>query len=380
MADPVSLLQATGAFPRAAFALRSRDVPLFYISSANEWRLSNSDLPFDPPAAGVASGADWDIGRVFGPDKIFNLQIDSALARPWELLQPPDEIALNVDGFGTILTIHSKFAAASDVLPGMQKPTLSFGPELKALKDMVSALEAFIDLPFNVEVNVNAGPGSSPSFIVQLKLKFRIGEGADERIDIGIGKFYGELELTGELEAALSGDSHGRLKLEFQGDVQQGILPPVLYAGGLFRFALEIRDTGKPVIELGLGTTTSLGGDLIKGLLEVEATIKYGYMLIPETLKPGVILGIEARAKLLAGLFSLSFSADAMARVERLNHDDKTIRIFADIRVAGRIQVAVFFKKSVDFRTQFEQNLPLAPLLIVANVNPLVALAANALI
>ena len=50
-----------------------------------------------------------------------------------------------------------------------------------------------------------------------------------------------------------------------------------------------------------------------------------------------------------------------MARVERLNHEDKTVRIFADIRVAGRIQVAKFFKKSVDFHTQFEQNLPLAP-------------------
>ena len=255
-----------------------------------------------------------------------------------------------------------------------------FGQVLNALKDMVNALEAFIDLPFKVEVHVTAGQGPSPSFIVHLNMKFRIGEGADERIDIGLGKFYGEFELTGELETALKGDSHGRLKLEFQGDVQQGILPPVLYAGGLFRFALEIGDTGHPVIELGLGTTTSLGGDLIKGLLEVEATIKYGYMLVPETLKPGVILGIEARAKLLAGLFALSFSADAMARVERLNSDDKTVRIFADIRVAGRIQVAVFFKKSVDFHTQFEQNIPLAPLLIAGNVNPLVAVAVSVLI
>ena len=69
-----------------------------------------------------------------------------------------------------------------------------------------------------------------------------------------------------------------------------------------------------------------------------------------------------------------------MARVERLNHEDKTVRIFADIRVAGRIQVAKFFKKSVDFHTQFEQNLPLAPLLIAGNANPLVAVAASALI
>jgi len=387
MADPVSLLQASGAFPRAAFALRGKETPLFDVSAANEWRLDNPNFSFVPPLGDVASGADWSIVRGFPVDPenplspIFNLQIDSsAVARPWEMLQPPNKIDLTIPGFGTVLTIDSNFAALSDALPGMQEPTLIFGPVLDALKDMVNALEAFIDLPFKVEVHVTAGQGPSPSFIVHLNMKFRIGEGADERIDIGLGKFYGEFELTGELETALKGDSHGRLKLEFQGDIQQGILPPVLYAGGLFRFALEIGDTGHPVIELGLGTTTSLGGDLIKGLLEVEATIKYGYMLVPETLKPGVILGIEARAKLLAGLFALSFSADAMALVERLNSDDKTVRIFADIRVAGRIQVAVFFKKSVDFHTQFEQNLPLAPLLIAGNVNPLVAVAVSVLI
>ncbi len=381
MADPVSLLQASSAFPRAAFALRGKEAPLFDVSSANEWLLGNPNFTFDPPLPDLASGADWKMAREFGVDKVFNLQIDSAaVARPWEMLQPPDKIELTLPVLGTVLTIDSNFAALSDAPPGMQEPTLTFGPALDALKDMVNALEAFVDLPFKVEVHVTAGQGPNPSFTVHLKLKFRIGEGADERIDIGLGKFYGEFELTGELEAALKGDSHGRLKLEFQGDIQQGILPPVLYAGGLFRFALEIGDTGPPVIELGLGTTTSLGGDLIKDLLEVEATMKYGYLLVPQTLKPGVILGIEARAKLLAGLFALSFSADAMARVERLNSDDKTVRIFADIRVAGRIQVAKFFKKSVDFHTQFEQNLPLAPLLIAGNVNPLVAVAASALI
>ena len=49
--------------------------------------------------------------------------------------------------------------------------------------------------------------------------------------------------------------------------------------------------------------------------------------------------------------------------------------IFAEVRVAGSVQVAVFFKEHVDFRTQFEQRIPLAPLLIVAGANPLVAAA-----
>ena len=52
--------------------------------------------------------------------------------------------------------------------------------------------------------------------------------------------------------------------------------------------------------------------------------------------------------------------------------------IFADLRVAGSVQVAVFFKERVDFRTQFEQNIPLGLLQIVAGVNPLVAAASTA--
>jgi len=162
--------------------------------------------------------------------------------------------------------------------------------------------------------------------------------------------------------------------------VQQAVLPPLLYAGGMFRFRIEVGHGQPPVIELGLGTVTSIGGDLIKGLLAVEATVKYGYTLVPQTLKPGVMLGIDARAKLLAGLLSMSFSADALARIERFNSEDKTVTIFADIRVAGSVQVAIFLNESFDFQTQFEQRMPLAPLLIAANVNPLLAVAANALI
>ena len=137
-----------------------------------------------------------------------------------------------------------------------------------------------MDLGFDFDVDVTTRNGPSPSFLISLSLKFLIGK-PTERIDIGIGKFSGEFLVRGELETTLSGKTHGLLSAEFQGDIQQGIIPPAIYAGGFFRFALTIPETGRPIIELGLATVTSLGGDLIKGLLEVEVTIKYGYTLIP---------------------------------------------------------------------------------------------------
>ena len=381
IADPVALVQAGGSFPRAAFALRAKEQPLFAISDADDWRLTNPIFSFDTPKPDLASGAGWSIARNFlpGPQSL-DLTIDSgAPLTPWQLVQPEHEIVLSIPGLGPILTIRADFAAIAGKLPGMRDPVVALGDKLNDLKQMVTALGEFSDLGFDVDVDVAAGQGPSPSFVVHLHLAFQIGS-PDGRIDIGIGKFYGRFDLDGMFEAALDGQDRATLKLLFQGDVQQGILPPLLYAGGLFRFGIEVGDSGDPVIEMGLGTVISLGGDLIKGLIAVEATIHYGYTLVPKTLQPGVLLGIEARAKLLGGLLGLSFSAEAMARAERLNSEDKTVRIFAQIRVAGSVHVAWLFEKSVDFETHFEQNIPLAPLLIVGGINPLVAVAASAVI
>ena len=123
---------------------------------------------------------------------------------------------------------------------------------------------------------------------------------------------------------------------------------------------------GRPTIELALGVVVSVGGDLIKGLLSVEATVHYGYLLVPETLKPGVLLGIDARAKLLSGLVGLSFGVEAMARIERVTLADPEITIWAHIRVAGSIQVAWLIEEDVDFETQFEQTLPLEVAAVLA--------------
>ena len=114
-----------------------------------------------------------------------------------------------------------------------------------------------------------------------------------------------------------------------------------------------------------MGTTTSIGGDLIKNVVEVEVTIKYGYMLQPETLRPGVLLGLEARAKLLGGLIGFSFAVQAMARIERIDLDDKgKVTIFADIRIVATVQVAWLLEEDIDIRTQFEQTLPLSLALV----------------
>jgi hypothetical protein len=358
VADPMALAQATGVFPRGVYALRAAQAAAFDISGLNDWRMSNPGFDLTAPLPDLAKGGEWAIQRLFPDAPKLSGVIDSALeGKPWEIGVTPNDINIEIDPFGKIFVIKTNYSAISGEPGKLQKPSLDFGPVLDALREIVNALKQFVNLGLDFDVDVTAGSGPSPSFIVSISLKFRLGEGPNERIDIGVGKFYGEFHVTGQLEAALSGSTRGRLLAEFQGDIQQGVIPPLVYAGGMFRFALEIKEDGSPTIELGLGMTTSLGGDLIKHLLEVEVTIVYGYTLIPETLQPGVLLGLEARAKLIGGLIGFSFAVQAMARI--LRADFENVTIFADIRVVATVQVAWLIEEDVDVRTQFEQKIPL---------------------
>jgi hypothetical protein len=373
MADPLSLAQATGVFPRAAYAIQAMQAADFDISAANAWRLTQGGFPFTAPAKDLAKGGEWTMNRGFDGrvppmvPPVLTTVIDSANeANPWGLGVTPNDLSLDIDPFPDLFTITSNYQAAGDALAKLQKPSLIFGAALKELKDIINALSLLTGLGLEIHVDVALGSGPSPSFIITIDLSFLLGEGPNERFDIGIGKFYGEFQIHGKLEAALSGSTTGHLLAEFQGDIQQGILPPLLYAGGLFRFALEISESGKPTIELGLGITTSLGGDLIPGLVAVEATISYGYTLIPQKLQPGVLLGLEARAKLLGGLVGFSFSVQAMARIQRIDAAKGNVTIFADIRVVATAQIAWLIDEDVDVRTQFEQNIPLGLAVAIA--------------
>jgi hypothetical protein len=110
-----------------------------------------------------------------------------------------------VDGFGEILKLRSGFTAAAGRAAGFAKPTVLFGTALDQLKKIVDALGRFVDLGFKVDVDVSAGSGPTPSFIVALSMRLRLPEAPGTRVDIGMGKFRGEFDLRGRLQAAPNG-------------------------------------------------------------------------------------------------------------------------------------------------------------------------------
>lgn len=358
LADPYSLVQSTSAFPPAAAALRLQQAATFSVLD-DAWRIENPEFAFATPAPDLLNAAEWSMSRTY-PNAPVHLDVNSALPTSWNIAVPPSNLNLTLpDPLNDIFVIRAPYAAASGGLPTLPKPTLDFIGPLAELKKIVDTLSHLVDVGLNVDVNVTAaGSGATPSFLVQLRLIFKLGK-PEERVDIGVGKFFGQFLLEGNLEVGTSGIAKApRLFLEFKGDIQQGIIPPLLYAGGLFRFGIEIPPSGRPTVQLAIGVVASVGGDLIKGLVEAEITVHYGYLLIPETLQPGVLVGLDARAKLLGGLFGFSFGVEAMARIQRLV-GTTDIRIWAHIRVAASVQIAWLLEEEVDFETQFEQNIPL---------------------
>ena len=260
IADPAALAVSTGQFPRLPATLACAEFGKFLVDAADKWRLDVNGFTFTANPQTVATGAGWSIDRAFtaGPRRV-ELAVDSAqLAVPWRLdVKLPDELALRVDGFGEILKLRSGFTAAAGRAAGFAKPTVLFGTALDQLKKIVDALGRFVDLGFKVDVDVSAGSGPTPSFIVALSMRLRLPEAPGTRVDIGMGKFRGEFDLRGRLQAAPNGITSGELGVELSGDLQQAIIPPALFAGGQFRFVARIDDKGKPVIELGFGTAAS---------------------------------------------------------------------------------------------------------------------------
>ena len=92
------------------------------------------------------------------------------------------------------------------------------------------------------------------------------------------------------------------------------------------------------------------------------------------TLAPGVLLGLDARAKVLDGLIGLSFSAEVMATLKR-GQDETigTVTIVAQLKIAATVHVAIFLDEDFHLETQFQQAIPLAAVAEV--LGPGVALA-----
>ena len=235
------------------------------------------------------------------------------------------------------------------------------------MQDLIDILRK-LHLPFGLDLAVRTG---ADSLHLSVSTEFHLARPDGTRIDIGVGKLSGLLRVTVGVEASVSRGVQGNALLEISGDYQQSILGPLLYAGGYFRFRIGIDTLGQTQFELATGAVASIGGNLIPGLIELEATVKYAYRLILprpgaiDKIRPGLLIGMGARAKLLSGFVGVRFDFEGQAVVER---DDDDLVITLDIRVAASVTVAWVFDEDVEINSQFQERVPFLVAVAVAGV------------
>ena len=196
--------------------------------------------------------------------------------------------------------------------------------------------------------------------------RFPIAKPDGSAIDLGIGKFRGQIEAGTEIRLALTGFG-GRIYFAVGGELQQPLLPKIAYVGGSLHAEISINEKGTPAVRLVTSAVASIGGDLIPLLVEVEGSVSYGVFLdtARDPFIPGVALGMEVRAKLLSGFVGVRFRADVAVGIIPTNPGVIGGELIRDILIQGQFRaagsvIAAWGLVEEDFEKAlaFEQTIP----------------------
>src|SRR5215471_15882439 len=276
----------------------------------------------------------------------------------WPVQMPTVATILNVPAFNDLLTIVNDVPDLGKLQPQLPNPKVIVGDALQDLQQLMSVLDS-INLPAGLDLSLDGSGFDNQSYRVRFLGRLRLATKDGDRIDVGVGKLSGEMSVGADIAATVTGPSKGLIFFEIGGDLQQGIIPPLLYAGGMLKFQIRINESGDTDWQLDAGTVASIGGELIPDLVELEATVHYAYLLRPD-LRPGIRLGMDARAKLLDGLLGVKFGVDASVSVYRPGGAGiDTVRIEGDVMAMGEITAAWVFDTDFSRRFRFHQDIEL---------------------
>jgi hypothetical protein len=372
LADPYTMLGSTGIFPAASSAMPFSEAAYELDVTANGLKTSKVMVVNAPAKRGLADTAAWALRADYpkpasggvsvniDPGKVVNVADDST----WPVRMKQISTVLNVPPFGDLFTVNNDVPDLGPLHPHLPNPTVILGEMFEDFNKIASALQN-IGLPAGLDFSLAGSGMENHTYHLRFAGKLRLATKDGDRVDLGIGKVSGELEVGGDIAASLTAAPSGRIWFDVGGDLQQAIIPGLLYAGGMLKFHIAIDESGNVDWQLDAGTVASIGGDLIPDLVSLEATVHYAYLLTP-SLKPGVRLGMDARASLVDGLVGVKFGVDASVSVSRpADPGDSidTVLIDGDVMAMGQITVAWVFDPEFSRRLHFSQKINLRYLL-----------------
>ena len=361
LADPCAFATANGLFPKAAASL---EFPAPYVLDFD------APVIFDQPAAKRAGELELVSNKVMRLYVEGNTPFDATIKSvDWKVASADQTVFLDLLGYVKLLSVTGKWNAQSDGAKKFDDPVMKLSDQLDQVKEILELLNN-LKLPFGMDFSLRVEPAGT--LALEASMEGHLAEPDGDRIDTGMGKLGGSLRLGIVIRASISNGVQGFAYIEISGDLQQAIIPGLLYAGGHLRFRAGVFDNGDTQLELTAGTVGSVGGDLIKGLIEIEGTAKYGYTLVVpnnslEQVRIGVVLGLEVRATLLGGLVGIKFGWEGGALMS-LDPPKTHVIITAYISASASVTAAWVFKARRSITVEYTAEVPRGVVLAVLAV------------
>jgi hypothetical protein len=398
LADMYALMTAVGIFPKASncipiptnnFALETQaggGFKLVLPFPDNKFAVTpfTRNIANSPPVRTYAEYAD-DRGN----QTEITIKIDSLASPVWSIKMSPVSVVLDFDPFEKLMRTVGAIEGQAGVPTQLSNPSIVYGSVLSPLQEIITILKDF-GLPIPMQVSMSNAGSDNKKYKLTTSLGFK-----KKGIDTGFGKL--NLKFVSKLKVGLGRQSsqdpfYIKFVVKASGDIQQAIIPPLVYGGGLLELEIGISDDGqktKPSIKLAAGVVGSVGGSIIKKLVKLEATIKRGYFIAFEdkTIKPGVLLSISGEAGVLdlseipglpvslGSLIGIGFEAEAKGTIARLPND--MVELKAGLTLAINISLAWVFEIETELETEYKEELPLA---VVAGLGAALALSGAPLV
>jgi hypothetical protein len=270
-------------------------------------------------------------------------------------------VRLDMGPFSALMRTVGDMLADSASGTTFANPTLVLGSVLKPLGDILTFLRSLgLNDPFAVAFS-NSGWQETKKYKMKAGLQLN-----PPKVDTPFGAFkiglkVGYGNVASSEGALLTGSSQWLAYFGFKGELQFPVYPEVK-VGGLVIFKMEIDfpsgstpETDKLTFQLGVIVT--VGGNLIPGVLELQASVAFAVMLVVVTSPPGSIgIGIslimDAKGQILSGLVGITFTAEADGL-----YIDSPKEIQATFKV--QVDVSVCWCLDVDFevQTQYTKTL-----------------------
>lgn len=363
VSDPYSMLNAVGLFPRSTACLPA-DAANYLLDVIPEGLKMPAPIKLKQIAdRKLANSGSWAMRAAYtSGEMLLNIDptapVDIANPATWPVQMPGVAMLLNVPGLDDLLQVVNNVPDLGDLKSQLPDPEIIVGPVLNDLRDILSVLSQ-MGLPGGLDLSLAGSGLENQIYHLRVTGRLRLGTKDGDRVDVGMGKLSGELTIGVDLSANPTGKSSGKISFGIGGDLQVGILPPLLYGGGLLKFAISINDSGDVDWQFDAGVVASIGGDLVPGLVSLEATVHYAYLLHAD-LRPGVRIGMDARAEVLDGLLGVKFGVDAEVSVSRpggVGFD--VVLLDGSVTAMGEVTAAWVFDEDFSKTFQFRQELPL---------------------